>query len=87
MKNIFLKTSVFTIALAFLSVAHVSTVDAKRLGGGGNAGRSSSAPMQKQAQPAAQQNLRKLNNPLPLHLKPQLLQSPSDQVLAACLVV
>ena len=27
------------------------------------------------------------NNPLPLHLKPQLLQSPSDQVLAACLVV
>ena len=55
MKNIFLKTSVFTIALAFLSVAHVSTVDAKRLGGGGNAGRSSSAPMQKQAQPAAQQ--------------------------------
>jgi predicted lipid-binding transport protein (Tim44 family) len=55
MKNIFLKTSVFTIALAFLSVAHVSTVDAKRLGGGGNAGRSSNAPMQKQAQPAAQQ--------------------------------
>jgi len=55
MKNIFLKTSLFTIALAFLSVAHVSTVDAKRLGGGGNAGRSSSAPMQKQAQPAAQQ--------------------------------
>ena len=85
MKNIFLKTSVFTIALAFLSVAHVSTVDAKRLGGGGNAGRSSNAPMQKQAQPAAQQNQRKLNSPL--HLKLQPLQSPNDQVSEACLVV
>ena len=70
MKNIFLKTSVFTIALAFLSVAHVSTVDAKRLGGGGNAGRSSSAPMQKQAQPAAQQ-------------KPAQAQQPAAALVAA----
>ena len=55
MKSIFLKASVFTIALTFLSVAHISTVDAKRLGNGNNAGRSSSAPVQKQAQPPAQQ--------------------------------
>lgn len=55
MKSIFLKVSIFTIALTFLSVAHISTVDAKRLGNGNNAGRSSSAPMQKQAQPPAQQ--------------------------------
>lgn len=55
MKSIFLKVSVFTIALTFLSVAHISTVDAKRLGSGNNVGRSSSAPVQKQAQPPAQQ--------------------------------
>ena len=31
MKNIFLKAGVFTIALTFMSLMHVSTVDAKRL--------------------------------------------------------
>ncbi|MGA0831446.1 MAG: Tim44 domain-containing protein, partial [Polynucleobacter sp.] len=55
MKSIFLKASVFTIALTFLSVVHISTADAKRLGNGNNAGRSTSAPVQKQAQPPAQQ--------------------------------
>lgn len=55
MKSIFLKVSVFTIALTLLSVAHISTVDAKRLGSGNNVGRSSSAPVQKQAQPPVQQ--------------------------------
>ena len=37
MKNIFLKAGVFTIALTFMSLMHVSTVDAKRLGNGTNA--------------------------------------------------
>lgn len=71
MKSIFLKVSVFTIALTFLSVAHISTVDAKRLGSGNNVGRSSSAPVQKQAQPPAQQKA-----------TPQAQQAASPQAAA-----
>lgn len=55
MKSTFLKASVFTLSFAFLSVGHVAAVDAKRLGGGSNVGRSANAPTQKQAQPPAQQ--------------------------------
>ncbi len=55
MKSTFLKSSVFALSFAFLSVGHVAVVDAKRLGGGSNVGRSSNAPVQKQAQPPAQQ--------------------------------
>lgn len=55
MKSIFLKSSVFALSFAFLSVGHIAVVDAKRLGGGSNVGRSANAPVQKQAQPTAQQ--------------------------------
>jgi predicted lipid-binding transport protein (Tim44 family) len=55
MKSIFLKSSVFALSFAFLSVGHIAVVDAKRLGGGSNVGRSANAPVQKQAQPPAQQ--------------------------------
>lgn len=55
MKNIFLKAGIFTIALAFLSMSHIASVDAKRLGNGSDIGRSSNVPMQKQAQPPTQQ--------------------------------
>ena len=55
MRHTFLKASVFALSFAFLSVGHVSVVDAKRLGGGSNVGRPANAPKQKQAQPPAQQ--------------------------------
>lgn len=54
MKSIFLKSSVFALSFAFLSVGHIAVVDAKRLGGGSNVGRSANAPVQKQPQPTAQ---------------------------------
>ncbi|MEY2623163.1 MAG: hypothetical protein RLZZ101_398, partial [Pseudomonadota bacterium] len=38
MKSIFLKSSVFALSFAFLSVGHIAVVDAKRLGGGSNVG-------------------------------------------------
>ena len=43
MKSIFLKSSVFALSFAFLSVGHIAVVDAKRLGGGSNVGRSANA--------------------------------------------
>jgi predicted lipid-binding transport protein (Tim44 family) len=55
MNSTFLKASVFAFTFAFLSVGHVSVVDAKRLGGGSSFGRSANTPKQKQAQPPAQQ--------------------------------